>query len=62
MKCNFCDLEATGLYRLFLGTKPLETEGSIKWSYYGDPIYTCDLHLLSHDKWDMNGELITERK
>ena len=61
-KCNFCNSEATKLHRLFVGTKPSEAEGSIKWEYYGEPIYTCDRHLLSHDKWGMNGELITEEK
>jgi hypothetical protein len=61
-KCNFCNSESTKIYRFFVGTEPSETGGSIKWEYYGEPIYTCDRHLLSHDKWCMNGDFITEDK
>lgn len=59
-KCKFCNLDATIENRFFVGTKPVEAEGFIEWDYFGEVIYTCDIHFISHDKKDMKGGIITE--
>jgi len=59
-KCKFCNSDATIKNMFFVGTKPVEAEGFIKWDYFGETVYTCDIHLLSHDKRDINGGIISE--
>jgi hypothetical protein len=58
MKCSFCDLEAISSHRLYLGESPKTKEGFIHWEFYGEPIYTCGKHSLSHVEFDMSGEVI----
>lgn len=59
MKCGFCDLEATRYDQLFVGTRPGEREGTVKWDYFNKPVHTCDNHLISHSRWNMREEPLT---
>jgi hypothetical protein len=61
-KCKFCDSIATSKYRLYVGNKPTEREGFISWRYFGEAIYVCDMHIISHNKCDMGEKLITDQE
>jgi hypothetical protein len=54
-RCQFCALEATTIYRIFVATRPDEPTGSLHYDYVGDAIYTCDKHTLSVQGFLLNG-------
>jgi hypothetical protein len=55
-KCKFCNSDATSENRFFVGTNPEKAEDFVKWDYFGEAVYTCDNHSISHSRCNMNGE------
>lgn len=49
-RCYFCKSIATKSARLYVGTKPVEAEGFVKWDYvdisFGRQIFTCNKHFI----------------
>jgi hypothetical protein len=56
-KCQFCELEATTIYRVMVAVAPFdEPTGYLHYEYFGEAVYTCDNHTLSCQGFLLNGK------
>jgi hypothetical protein len=57
-KCQFCTLEATSSYRVYVITSPDEPQGSLHFDYFGEQIFACDKHNMEIQGFELNGDVM----